>query len=243
MAGDSGRPDVHVHMCTRANGEFNIPSEKLAVLTLEQQENFSIPSGRSAVLELEKKVDEMLSEATTSMRSHEIRAVDGIAKICVSSAFIKATVEAPNSSCIQRQESRGLLVNAKFGGKGVLHDPLSFRPKEALQDLSNFVERVWAFTLSCEPMKKLGIGMMVLESIDCIEHGEKNYRYYHIPLYFKCATEEDVTFSFTDKKQKRILRLKRNGQGYCRSFDAQNETVLAPRKRRVPIYCRRNIKK
>ena len=91
---------------------------------------------------------------------------------------------------------------------------------------------MWALTLSCKPVKGLGIGMMVLESIDCKEHSEKNVCHYHIPLYCEYATEEDVTFSFTDEKQERILRLERYGQVYYRKLEAQSETVLASSKKK-----------
>ena len=58
--------------------------------------------------------------------------------------------------------------------------------------------------------------------------GGKDVYYDHIPLYFKCATKENATFWFEEKKQEGIVRLERDGRVYYSSPGAQCETVLIP---------------
>ena len=180
-----------------------------------------IPRGRDAVLKLERIAErdlaEFRSEAMISLPSYEIRAHGGMAKIHVSSAFIKATVKGPQCSDMYTRQRIELLVNAKFGGRGVLRDPCSFRPEEKLRDLSDFVERLYEVTASYDPAAGLGIGMMAYGSPGGGEHGGKGVYYDHFPLYFKCATEKNATFWFVEKKREGIVRLERDGRVYYRS--------------------------
>ena len=121
-----------------------------------------------------------------------------MAKISVSSDFVEATERAPQRSDYFTLENRKLIVEAKFGGRGVLHDPQSFRPKEMLRDIPDFVGRLWKVMASYKPAAGLGIGMMKSGTTVVLEgHGGfSNY----VPLYFESSTEEEAIFTFEEKE-------------------------------------------